>query len=329
VSFARRNRLTQGLVLPCTSGEQALKSLAVHHIALVSASAAAPLDEDLPPLLHALRAAGARAEVTVWDDARVPWGAFDAAVLRSAWDYAERLPQFLHWAEQVSSATCLLNPLSVVRWNTDKHYLRELARHEVPIVPSLFIESGEEIERPLERFLETHPDPELVVKPAVGAGSRDAQRHRRRAQTAIRAHIARLTASGRGALLQPYLTRVNEQGETALVYIEGRFSHAARKGPLLALGAEPTALLFAPEEITPRTPTPEELEVGQRALAAVPHPQLLYARVDLIRDAANAPCVLELELTEPSLFLRQHASAAHALAQAILRALDRARAQRA
>jgi glutathione synthase/RimK-type ligase-like ATP-grasp enzyme len=301
----------------------------VNRIALVSASAAAPLDDDLPPLLHALHEAGARAEVAVWDDARVPWAAYDAAVLRSAWDYAERLPDFLRWAEQVSRVTVLLNPLSVVRWNTDKHYLRELARHGVRIVPSLFIEPGTEIEPPLERFLETHAQPELVVKPAVGAGSRDAQRHRRTAGGAIRAHVARLTASGRSALLQPYLARVNEQGETALVYIEGRFSHAVRKGPLLALGAESTALLFAPEEITPRAPTAEELEVAERALAAVPHRELLYARVDLIRDAEDAPCVLELELTEPSLFFRQRAEAAPALAQAILRALARVRTRRA
>jgi len=114
--------------------------------------------------------------------------------------------------------------------------------------------------------------------------------------------LRRLTGAGRSALLQPYLERVDDHGETALMFFRGRFSHAVRKGPLLQSGADPTDQLFAAEEITPRTPDANELRVGELALAAIPFPQLLYARVDLVRDAHGMPRVLELEVTEPSLF---------------------------
>lgn len=276
-------------------------TLATSHIALVTAAAARALDEDLPPLEAALRAHGARVSVVDWDDPSVPWGSFAVALLRSTWDYSLRLPQFLDWAEQVSRDTLLLNPLEVVRWNTDKHYLAELDRAGVPTIPSHFIEPATDAAQ-VVRLLDAADSRELVVKPAIGSGSRDAQRHARSARESIIAHIKRLTDAGRSALLQPYLERVDDQGETALMFFRGRFSHAVRKGPLLRAGADPTDQLFAAEEITPRTPDADELRVGELALAAIPYRDLLYARVDLVRDSYGAPRVLELELTEPSLF---------------------------
>jgi hypothetical protein len=292
------------------------KSLETHHIALVTAAAARDLDEDLPPLEAALRARGARVSVVDWDDAAAPWPTFDVALLRSTWDYSLRLPQFLRWAEQVATATLLLNPLEVVRWNTDKHYLAELQRAGVPTVPSHFIEPTTAAAE-LSRLLEEMASGEFVVKPAIGSGSRDAQRHSRTERDAIIAHIRRLTDAGRSALLQPYLERVDDHGETALMYFRGRFSHAIRKGPLLRRGAGPTEQLFAPEEITPRTPDADELRVGALALAAMPYHDLLYARVDLVRDALGTPRVLELELTEPSLFFAYAPPAAARFAEVL------------
>jgi O-ureido-D-serine cyclo-ligase len=148
------------------------------HIALVTAAAARGLDEDLPPLENALRTiAGLRFSVVDWDDAAVDWSAFDAAVLRSTWDYSQRLEEFLDWARRAAAATQLLNPLAVVRWNTDKHYLHELAQAGVATVPSAFIEPGHDAAAGLRAFLREHATVEFVVKPAIGAGSRDAQRY--------------------------------------------------------------------------------------------------------------------------------------------------------
>lgn len=289
-------------------------------VALVSIAAARALDDDLPPLLDALREAGAQAEIVDWDDAHADWPGFDLAVLRSAWDYTERPAQFLDWAQRVSTQTRLLNPVEVLRWNTDKHYLADLERAGVAIVPSAFVEPGADVGDALDAFLGAHPDAaEFVVKPAIGAGSRDAQRHARADRARAIAHVARLCAAGRSALLQPYLDRVDAHGETALIHFDGVFSHAIRKGPLLLRGEGPTDALFAPEHITPRTPDPAERELAARALAAIPFARpLAYARVDLIHDTDGAPRLLELELAEPSLFFAHGTGSAQRFAEVLL-----------
>jgi O-ureido-D-serine cyclo-ligase len=287
-------------------------------IALITAAAARDLDEDLPPLAAALEAQGIDFHIVNWDDAGADWSNYRIAVLRSTWDYTTRLPEFLAWAERASRATCLLNSLDVVRWNTDKHYLGDLMRAGVAVVASHFIEPGQDADALLERFLQAHRGHEFVIKPSVGAGSRDAQRYSIEERDTALAHAQRLLHAGRSVLLQPYLDRIDAHGETALIYIDGGFSHAIRKGALLRRGEGPTRALFAAEQITPRVPQADELRVAERALAAIPFDKpLLYARVDLIRDGADRPCVLELELTEPSLFFAHGDGAAQRFARAL------------
>ncbi|MET0225269.1 MAG: hypothetical protein ABW187_02395 [Dokdonella sp.] len=277
---------------------------AAARIALVTAAAARDLDDDLGPRAAALDAAGLAFDIVAWDDRAVDWSRYALAVLRSTWDYTQRLPEFLAWLTQTATQTELLNPLEVVRWNTDKHYLAALERAGVAIVPSAFAEAGEDAGAALAGFLETYAQArELVVKPAVGAGSRDARRHAREDRTATLDHLDALLCSGRSAVLQPYLERVDAQGETALIYVDGVFSHAIRKGPLLRRGDGPTDALFAAEDITPRLASEAERALAQRAVAAIPFAApLAYARVDLIHDADGMPRLLELELAEPSLF---------------------------
>ncbi|MEO6688111.1 MAG: hypothetical protein ABIS07_18405 [Dokdonella sp.] len=288
-------------------------------IALVSVAAARDLDEDLAPLHAALREAGADVAIVDWDDAQVDWSRFDLALLRSTWDYAERLPEFLAWAARVSQHTRLLNPCDVLRWNTDKHYLADLERAGVAIVPSTFVEPGTDPRTALDAFLAGTDANEFVVKPSVGAGSRDAQRHGREHPDAATMHIARLLDAGRSALLQPYLDRVDEQGETALIHFEGTFSHAIRKGPLLRRGDGPTDALFATEDITARAASDAERTLATQVLHAMPFAQpIVYARVDLIHDADGAPRLLELELAEPSLFFAHGAGSARRFADVIL-----------
>ena len=172
----------------------------------------------------------------------------------------------------------------------------------------------------LEAFLADFPDAaDVVVKPCVGAGSRDAQRHGRDRRAAMLAHVDRLLGAGRDVLLQPYLERVDAAGETALIHFDGSFSHAIRKGPLLRRGDGPTAELFATEDIAPRVATAAERALASSALAAIPFAQpLAYARVDLIHDGDGTPRLLELELAEPSLFFAHAAGSARRFAEAVL-----------
>lgn len=289
-------------------------------IALVTARAARGTDYDMPLLLAALRNAGADAHEVDWDDAGVDWSRFDLVLPRSTWDYFERLPDFIAWAQHVSQHSRLLNPLDVIHWNTDKHYLADLDRAGVPIVPSTFLEPGADVATAIDAAFAAHPQArDFVVKPAVGAGSRDAQRHTRAQRDAAIAHAQRLVDAKRSVLIQPYLERVDEHGETALLFFEGAFSHAIRKGPLLKRNEGPTSGLYAEETIEPRTPAANELAVARRALAAIPFNQpLLYARVDLIHDDHGSPRLLELELVEPSVFVAHAEGVATRFAKAIV-----------
>jgi hypothetical protein len=284
----------------------------------VTAREARDLDEDLPPLFAALTRAGAAVRVVDWDDAGIDWANFDLALLRSTWDYSMRMPEFLAWAERTSQSTHLVNPLPMVRWNTDKHYLDELMHADVRTVPTTFVEPGESSAQAMNAFLVQHAATEFVVKPAVSSGSRDARRYGRRELDVAELHVQRLQDANRSVALQPYLDRVDAEGETALIYFGGTFSHAIRKGPLLRRGENSTRALFAPEQITPRVPRLDELRTGERALGAIPFATPLYARVDLIRDADAAPRVLELELTEPSLFFAHAAGSVERFAALVL-----------
>jgi glutathione synthase/RimK-type ligase-like ATP-grasp enzyme len=287
-------------------------------IALVTAVAARDVDEDMRPLESALRTAGADATIAEWDRPH-DWSRFDIALLRSTWDYPHRLAEFLDWAKAISQETTLLNPLPLVKWNSDKHYLRDLAEKSVPTVPSKFVEPGES---PDQRIVELFSQPdvaEFVVKPAVGAGSRDAHRFGRDEKEDAARHAQRMLNEKRSVLFQPYLDKVDHLGETALLYFEGQFSHAIRKGPLLKRKEGPTTELFAKEAITARVPDTAELRVAAQALQAAPFDTPLYARVDLIRDQHGDPVVLELELIEPSLFFPYAPGSADRFAAAVLK----------
>jgi hypothetical protein len=295
----------------------------IRPIALITARAARAQDADLPLLVDALNARGLTATIVDWDDPAVDWARFALGILRSTWDYSARLGEFLGWLERAALVTRICNPPEVIRWNLDKHYLAELRGAAVATVPTAYAEPGDDAAAVLGEYLQAQAAAELVVKPAVGSGSRDAQRYARTAVPAVLAHLSRLLGEHRSALLQPYLERVDEQGETALIYFHGEFSHAVRKGAVLRRGAAPTRALFAPEAIVARTPATDELEFGARVLERLPFDMPLYARIDLVRDVDGAPCVLELELAEPSLYLAYSARASERLAAAVAALLER------
>ncbi|MEP6908612.1 MAG: hypothetical protein ABI858_11635 [Pseudoxanthomonas sp.] len=231
-------------------------------LALVSAVAATGHDDDLEPLLVACARAGLAARSVAWDDATVSWSRFDGALLRSPWDYTERLAEFLGWCDRVEHSTRLLNPLRVVRWNTDKHYLGELHAAGLLVVPTTFVEPDAEPLDALQAFLTAETAIEFVVKPAISAGSRDTQRYSRAQDFAAGNHIARLLGQGRSVMLQPYLPSVDQQGESALVYFDGQFSHSIRKAAQLAPNQAEAATHFASRGISARDPDPGELALA-------------------------------------------------------------------
>lgn len=265
-------------------------------VALVGSGRGLRVDPDLPLAAPALREAGVAVDRVRWDDPAVDWAGYDLAVVRSCWDYAWRREEFLAWAGAVPR---LRNDAAVLRWNTDKAHLRDLERAGLPVVPTVW-DPTEAAELP--------DAGEWVVKPSVSAGSRDTARWTDPAD--VLAHAAGLRGAGRTAMVQPYLASVEDAGETATLFLGGEFSHAVRKGPLLGRGEGVRRDRDSRGDLRPGTATSAQRAVAQAVLDAVPSlvpgaAPLLYARIDLVADAAGAPVVLELELTEPSLFLPQ------------------------
>ena len=284
---------------------------ALPRIALATCRELPAGDEDSSVLLAACSAAGLDAEWLVWDDAAVDWSSYDLVVIRSTWDYVPRRDDFAAWAASVPR---LANPAAVVDWNTEKTYLRDLAEAGVPTVPTRWLEPGDEVPG------DVTGGGEVVVKPAVSAGAKDTARYGPADGERAAAHAARLLADGRRVMVQPYLAAVDEVGETAVMHVGGAYSHAIRKSALLRAGdLDTVAGLYRPEEIDARQPSAAELELAERALAQVPGgpERLLYARVDLLPGPDGAPVVIELELTEPSLFLTAVPAAADRFAAAI------------
>lgn len=253
-------------------------------------------DEDADLLTAALARFGVRARWAEWTDSSVDWSAA-LVVLRSTWDYTVRREDYVSW---VDSLERVANAAEVVTWNTDKRYLGDLASAGVPVVATSFAAPGQPLKLPSSG--------QYVVKPSVGAGSRGVGRFTVDRAADAHRHAAHLHAVGRTVLVQPYLESVDAAGETALAYFDGRFSHAVGKGPMLPDGITHPVdgwELYVEERIETRMPGAEELQVGEAACQAVRDrfgADQLYARVDLL-PAPAGPVVIELELTEPSLFL--------------------------
>ncbi|MEO5873464.1 MAG: hypothetical protein ABIS86_15675 [Streptosporangiaceae bacterium] len=265
-------------------------------------------DDDVPALITALAELGLDAETVAWDSP-ADWGSYGLVVVRNTWDYSTRLAEFLAWADRIEN---LHNSAAVLRWNTDKRYLRELVAAGVPAVPTLWDPEG----------LPEWDD--YVIKPAVSAGARDTARWSAGEAAEAGAHLARLRAEGRTSMVQPYLGAVDSAGETALIFLDGEFSHAARKAPVLTAGSGVRTLVWSEDDdddkITARTPSRAERELAHQVLEAAPG-DLLYARVDLIPGPDGRPVLLELELTEPALFLSHGTDAPERLARGIARRL--------
>jgi len=256
------------------------------------------------------------AEHVVWDDPGVDWEAFDRVVIRSTWDYTGRLDAFLAWCRMVGPRR-LRNVPDLVAFNADKRYLAQLG---VETVPTTYVGPGE----PLPRL-----EGELVVKPNVSAGARDTGRFGPGAHAGARSLIERIQASGRAALVQPYMPSVDSRGETSFVFLAGERSHILRKravlepdevAPLADGMHAPARAMLREDLVTTAKADDAERALAGRVLAEVSERfgTPLYARVDIVMNPEGRPVLLELEAIEPALYLGLVPGAAERLAAAVL-----------
>jgi hypothetical protein len=288
-------------------------------VAIATFSRMPPGFDDDDRLAEALGARGAAVAIEAWDDPAVDWQRFEAVVIRSTWDYARRRDEFLAWADEVGDR--LHNAPALVRWNSDKRYLGELAAAGIAVVETRFVEPND----PAPAL-----DGEVVVKANVSAGARDTGRFGPAAHGEALELVASIRASGRTAMVQRYQRSVDTIGETAVLLIDGELAHALRKHAVLrpdevaptrddAIGA--AEVMYDPGLVKPVEATPAQLD---HARAVVEHVARrfdyvpLYARVDTIPGRDGEPVLMELEAIEPNFYLGQVPATAQRVADAVL-----------
>ena len=285
-------------------------------IALATCSNLPDWEIDDRPLHAALLARGVDLARPTWDDRAFDWGACDACLIRTTWDYTDRRDEYVDWARRVSTLTQLFNPYDIVRWNTCKSYLRDLEARGVAVTPYVWIETGSSIDLP--GLLNEKGWDRAFLKPAIGATARETLRFEATEEgieTAKR-HLDRLLAV-ESMILQPYLPSVESEGELSIIMIDGEFSHAVRKMPVP--GDYRVQDDFGGSD-RPVEINEEELNLALGIVDTIDG-EWLYARVDLLRDGDGQLKLSELELVEPSLFFRHCPVAAERLADAVCRRL--------
>jgi len=291
-------------------------------LGLATRSALPAWEVDDRHLHTALQQRGVVFERPVWDDPAVDWARFGSVLIRTTWDYQDKLPAFLGWVRTAGSRTRLWNPPDVVAWNTHKHYLRDLQRAGVPLAPTLWLDRGGAVD--VGAALRELGAREGFLKPCVGATARETLRFAADAVGlgAAAAHVARLLPH-EDLMLQTFLPSVLERGEWSAIFVEGAITHCVRKIPVP--GDYRVQDDFGARD-EPYAPTAAERTAALTAMAAVEarfSGPLLYGRTDFLW-AADGTCVLtELELVEPSLFFRHAPAAADTLAAAWLRRFGR------
>ncbi len=258
------------------------------------------------------------AEYAVWNDPTVPWHDFDRVLIRSTWDYTQDRATFVDWAHSVGPHR-LLNSPALVAWNSDKAYLADI---DAPTVATTIVGPSDALPELVG---------EVVVKPAVSAGAVDTGRFGPARHEQARALVRRITESGRAAMIQPYLTGIEDAGETALVYLGGVLSHVLHKKPILrpdevaplrhAAGSIAVAeAMFDPELVTLGKADASQVALAERVIDQVSDRfgTPTFTRVDLVPGSDGDPVLLELEAVEPCLYLDTAPGAAERLAQVVL-----------
>jgi len=272
-----------------------------------AAMPAGPPDDGL--LVQALAARAIEARLRVWDDPDVDWAQTALTVVRSTWDYHRSPRAWFDWLDRVSAVTRLVNPVEILRWNSEKSYLLDLAARGVAIVPTLLLEPGS---TDLVAECRRRAWDDIVVKPAMGASAYGARRFAGRALAEADAHAAALLAHGR-ALVQPYQASVEHERERSLVLIAGEFSHAFAKPAFMSGLGETDGL--------------ERIAVDESQIAFARHAfaqargDPLYARVDIL-PTPDGLRLMELEMIEPQLAFPLHPPALERFADALVERLS-------
>lgn len=251
-------------------------------------------EDDL--LIDFLKSKAFNVEKAVWNDLTVVWENFDLVILKSPWDYFNLIDDFYEWLDRMATKNIrVLNPLSTIKWNSDKHYLQDISQKGLNVTPSMFLVKGNEIS--LETYFHQFNTEKIIVKPAVSGGSKHTFKVTRNDIESIEEKLIPLVAE-ETFIVQPFLTAIEDEGEWSFVFFGGEFSHALLKK------AQPGDFRVQSAfggSVHPQIPEKELLATAQTYIDHFAK-DCLYARVDgTIVDGQFL--LMELELIEPFLFL--------------------------
>jgi glutathione synthase/RimK-type ligase-like ATP-grasp enzyme len=280
-------------------------------------------DLDLDRVHHevSFAKAGIVLDYCIWWDPAVSWNDYDLIVIRSTWDYVERLEEFREWLRRLDSLGTLRNPAPVVEWNLDKSYLLELHAEGLPIVPTRIVSKVTEIPAALMAITG-----DVIVKPTISAGSRNTGRFSNDDPRALQLS-RQVLADGMAVMIQPCVPSVTDTGEVSAVLFNGAVSHVVRKGPILALGGEFLNGSYD-EKVQPETLTSQQQRIVERTSELLRRfsverfgltDEFLYARIDMVTLEDGEDVVLEVELAEPTLFLSVDRDASERFVDAVTR----------
>lgn len=259
---------------------------------------------------EALEAKGLKVTKKDWADPDFDWSTAKTLLFRTTWDYFHRFEEFSPWLDKVSKLTTLINPAEQIRWNMDKHYMRDLKEKGIPIVESHYVKRGS-----TDSLADIHKKTgwtETVIKPTVSGGARHTYKlnpnNYAEHETIFKDLIAK-----EDFILQPFQKNVPVDGEVSHIVIGGKYSHSILK---LAKAGDYRVQDDYGGTVHKYAPSPEEVEFAEKATKAC-DPLPLYSRVDVIWDNNKDLALIELELIEPELWFRENNKAAKKLAEAV------------
>ena len=283
-------------------------------LAIATAAAHPTIHPDDAHLATSLAALGIQPQACVWNDLNVDWASFDAVLVRTIWDYFEHYDAFLAWLDRLERTRLpVVNPVALMRWNSDKRYLLQLESQGVPIVPARLV-AREALHDALAAFL----GEDVVVKPTVSGGAWRTVRGSV-GDAAVERAVSVLPPGD--YLLQAFVREIVDDGEWSLLFFGGEFSHAVVKRPAAGDYRVQSEHGGRTDAVAPDAAILAAARHVMTTCAALGHGDAAYARVDgVVVDGRFL--LMELELIEPSLFLAGRPDAAERCAQVVVARLE-------
>jgi len=261
-------------------------------------------------LKSALENQGLTVDIAYWNNPSYDWSKTRSLVFRTIWDYFERFDEFLLWLEEVRHQTQLINSYDLVKWNIDKHYLKELSEKGIKIVPTYFAKKNSQ--RNLAEIIESQQWKDVVIKPAISAS---AYKTFKILEETVNSNekLFKDLLNQRDMLVQPFINTIEKFGEASLMVIDGKFTHAILKK------AKPGDFRVQDDfggTVHDYVPTKKEIEFAEMVIEKC-KAKPLYGRVDIIWDNEKNVYLSELEIIEPELWLRNYPKSAESIAEAV------------